>query len=133
MYADIPREDLLRVLRENRARHETVFNEAVDGWKKEALKLLRARERRIRAGSETDVYIRLPCPKNHRQDYDNAIRAVEMHVSEDGTFRLEGQELKSLLNDDWQWKREFLQASVPYASGTIAKVYATDYAELDHE
>ncbi len=121
MQTTVRTEDLLTVLRENRAKHHKVFEAAWAGFQKEAERLFTEQLRLIKAGKLRRVYVSLPEPQDHTLDYDRAIRMMEMH--QEPTIKLSEQDAQQLLLDDWNWKREWLTTSTSYAAATVQEFY----------
>lgn len=113
--------ELLKVLQENRAKHRRVFEAALKGYRKEALKQLDELVRELKAGHTPLVRMVLPLPQDHTSDYDRVIRMLGMHVSDD--FTLPEQEFAWYVEDDWAWKRQFLSISNSYAAAAVTKDY----------
>lgn len=128
MEAVIDKAVLLEILRENKRRHQEVFEEAVEGWRRHVLDILAEKEKLIRAGRlPKAITISLPAPENHTRDYDRVIGMLELHQG--NTFTLGDQEYSCYVNDDWDWKRRWTISNSGYASGKFAEVYGTDYLE----
>ena len=114
---------LLDKLRENQRAHKAIFDEAVDGYKKQALALLEEHLKRIRDGKMIEVAVHLPVPENHTRDYDRVIAMMELDIAE--TVVLSEGDFAQYVLDDWKWKRQFLESSKAY-SLTAARMSA-DY------
>lgn len=106
---------LLEALQENRANHKAIFDEAMDGYAKEAEAQLQRHLDEVRAGKVKVISVHLPMPEEHTKDYDRAIKMVEMSVSNQIT--LTENDFAMYVMDDWAWKRQFLASNSTY-SGT---------------
>ena len=104
---------LLEKLRENQKAHKAIFDEAVDGYKKQALALLEQHLRRIRDGKMIEVSVHLPVPENHTRDYDRVIAMMELDIAE--TVALSEGDFAQYVLDDWKWKRQFLESNKAYS------------------
>lgn len=128
---NVRKDDLLEVLKENREKHYDLYEKALKGYKDKVREELndaleRARERvdeyltKVEAGQVLDISLyvgpraNLPMPKEHTEDYDRAIKMVEMSV--DDTLELTEVEFAELVMDDWGWKSQFIQTSTSYTS-----------------
>ncbi len=116
--------ELLKILEENRSKHRRVFEAALSGYQKEALRQLEEKVRALKAGKYPKIYIHLASPEDHTKDYDRIIRMVSMHQGD--TIILEEQQFAWYVEDDWQWKRQWATTSNAYASAS----YVTEYGEL---
>lgn len=116
-------EELLAILEANRDKHRTVFEAALAGWRKAALKAVEECHSALERGKIPDLYLaaRLPLPEDHTRDYDRVIRMVNMHQSD--RLDMDEQMFASYVQDDWGWKRQWLTTSNSYAAGTVSQAY----------
>lgn len=106
--------DLLAKLEQNRTDHRGIFEEALDGFAREAEQELNLRLTQLREGLRRDLVIRKPVPTDHTNDYDRAIAMIQMSIGE--TVTLDEQDFAQYVMDDWGWQGQFL--SNTYGSGT---------------
>jgi hypothetical protein len=114
MELSIPRQKLLDVLVANRMQHRLIFEEALEGYREEAVRQLQDHIDRIRDGNLIRVMVSLPMPEDHTDDYDRVIGLIDM--SEDAKVVLSDDEYASYVQDDWSWKRAFLTSNAYYSS-----------------
>lgn len=114
----VKKDKVLEILRKNRAAHKGIFDEAVEGYKREALARLEQEIARIQRGSLAAVYVQVPTPVNHTNDYDRAIGMVEMHEGDD--VQLSEDDYSQYVMDDWAWKHDFLSRNSGYSSTALA-------------
>jgi hypothetical protein len=112
---------VLQILRDNRQKHRTVYDAAMAGWRLQALVSLEERVASLRAGGTPDLYVSLPKPTDHTQDYNQAIRMLELHT--DTTIRLDSETAAHYIEDNWQWRRTWGQSASSYAQ----KAYTLSY------
>jgi hypothetical protein len=105
----VNKQELLTILRQNRADHRAIFEEALDGFARTAERLLQQRLDLLRAGQRRTVQVILPVPEDHTTDYDRAIKMVEMSVGD--TLTLAERDFAQYVMDDWGWQREFISNS----------------------
>lgn len=111
--------ELLTKLRENRAGHRAIFEEALDGYHKKVIKLLQKHIDRARKNKREQVYVSIPFPQDHTDDYDTIIAMIEMSIED--TVELDQREFANYVLDEWSWKQEFLTSNSMYsASATRA-------------
>lgn len=108
--------ELLAKLEQNRTDHRRIFEEALEGFRREAEADLDARLAEIREGKRRDVVIRKMVPRDHTADYDRAISMVRMAVSD--TMILTETDFAQYVMDDWGWQREFVRNSYGSASAS---------------
>jgi len=106
---------LLEKLKENRAAHRGIFEEAVEGYRSEAVKQLEAHIERIKSGKMPTVFVRLEAPEDHTDEYDVVIGMLEMDL--DDRVELTQADYRAYVMDDWNWKNQFLTSNSLY-SGT---------------
>jgi hypothetical protein len=123
----IRKPELLQHLSDNRSKHRQVFEAALEGYRKEAIRRLQDRVRKLRDGKIPNLFIGLTEPEDHTKDYDRVIMMVEMHVGDN--FILDESSFGSYVMDDWHWKRQFYKSSNTYAAATVAEVYGDEAAE----
>ncbi len=124
MRPTVQKAELLGILEENRARHRSVYEAALAGFWREADREWAALGKRIKAGTRSTVYIRLEAPQDHTRDYDRAIRMVTMHQGE--VITLSEDDVACYVQDDWGWKRAWLQTSRSYDAAAVAGSYGDD-------
>jgi hypothetical protein len=111
---------LRAAVQKNRDLHKAIFDEAVIGYKEEAVRLLEAHIERIKAGKVGYVAVSLPMPVNHTRDYDRILAILDMEVAQ--IIELTEDEFAKYVQDDWSWKREFIGTAQTYNSSTGLKI-----------
>ena len=102
----VKKEDLLKVLKENRKKHKTDYFEAVKAYRVKAADLFAKELEKIVAGEEFTPYINnLQKPIEHIKDYDLVIKMVEMGI--DDVIKLQQAEFNQLVMDEWNWRTSF--------------------------
>lgn len=114
MESVVDREDLLEVIKKNREQHTKIFEEAVEGYRTQAIKMLEAHIQRVKTGNLIEVSVRIPRPEDHTLDYDRVIRMLEMTSTDPIT--LSEHEFAEYVMDDWNWKRHFLESNSAYST-----------------
>ncbi len=120
----VNKDELLAKLEENRADHRRIFEEALEGFARQAEAELNARIDDLRNGQRRDIIIRKPVPTDHTGDYDRAIAMIRMALGD--TITLEEHDFAQYVMDDWGWQGQFL--SNTYGSGTAKSKFSTAYA-----
>ena len=101
----IKKSELLEVLKKNRASHRSIFEEAQKGYREEAIRLLDKALKDAREGRKITTYIRLDVPINQTDDYNRAIKMIEMCVDEN--IEISETDFANYILDDWHWKTAF--------------------------
>lgn len=108
---------LLAKLKENRAEHRKIFEEALEGYRKRVIQEFARRLDDARKGRSIDVSIRITQPVDHTDDYDNAIAMLEMDLGK--TVTLAEHDFRQYVMDQWGWSDNFYLSNSAY-SGTAA-------------
>jgi hypothetical protein len=102
----VKKDDLLKVLKENRKKHKADYFEAVKAYRVKAADLFTKELEKIVQGEEFNPYINnLQKPTNHVKEYDLIIKMVEMGV--DDIIKLQQGEFNQLVMDEWNWRSSF--------------------------
>lgn len=109
----VKKTNLLNVLKENRERHQKIFEEALEGFRKLAIEKLDESLTRAKAGQKFRIYFGLQEPVNQTKDYDRAIRMMELAVDE--VIELSERDFQQYVMDDWNWKGQFLTTNSAYS------------------
>lgn len=109
---------LLEVIKKNRDTHIAAYEEALEGYKKEAVRLLQVMLKEAKAGevpppSHND-YVCLARPTDHRKDYDRVISMMEMSEA-DQIVVTEKQYARYAL-DEWEWSNAFTEVASSYTN-----------------
>lgn len=113
----INKDELLKIVRENKEKHVAEFKESVEDYTKAALKI--AEENLVLAQSgdlEKIAKIRsLPQkPSSYEESYTRAIRMLELSVED--VIELEEHIFNQLVLDEWTWKQSFVATGSLYKS-----------------
>lgn len=109
---------LLEQLEANRDAHRDVFIEALAGYKAKVLELLEEKIERVRKNAVERVYIDLPMPEDHTEDYDRAIATLKWTLLDEVTLTI--QEFDMYVRDSWGWKRQWTTSNSVYAASLQA-------------
>jgi hypothetical protein len=111
--------ELLKIVRDNKEKHIKEFNEAVEDFKKAVVKI--AEENLILANTgNLDSITKIKSvphkPVSYETSYTKAIRMLELSV--DNEIELEAHDFDQLVLDEWQWKQSFSTMNSTYKSFT---------------
>ena len=104
----------MKVLKQNREKHRAIFEEALAGYRAEAIRLLDEALQNAKDGKKINTHIRLVEPMDQTSDYDRVIRMVEMEVDDEVDLDEDG--FRQYVMDDWHWKSQFLAANMGYTT-----------------
>lgn len=108
----VSKSELVKVLTANRAKHRKVVEEAWTGYLAEATRRLEAQVERARQGLRADFSFRLVMPADHTEDYDRALAMLGMSL--DSEIELSEGDFRELVQDDWDWKGQWVTTNSAY-------------------
>jgi hypothetical protein len=97
--------EILAVLRDNRSKHRAIFEEALAGYKKQAVELLEEKLAAAKNGKVVPMIFSLPQPMDQTKEYDRAIRMLEMAIAEE--IELSETDFQWYVLDDWSWRHSW--------------------------
>lgn len=111
---NVNREELLTILRKNKAQHREVFEEALEGYRVKMINYLEDMLDDVKKGKKVDHYIRLPLPEDQTKEYERAIKMFEMSV--DPVVELDDDSFRELVLDQWHWREKFINTNSTYST-----------------
>lgn len=122
----VRKEELLATLKKNLSEHREIFEEAVEGYRREMIAHLERLIKDIRDGKRVSHTISLAQPMDQSKEYLRAIKMCEMSV--DDVIELDERSFACFVMDDWQWMGQFLAANTRYSGKATSKAasYAND-------
>lgn len=107
------KDEVLAALKNNRAQHKLIVEEARKGYVEKAYKALAAKIDKLKEGKIVSLGFSLHMPQDYTNVYDTAIKMMEMHQGT--TIELTSEQVRSLIQDEWDWSRHFLMANSAYS------------------
>jgi hypothetical protein len=129
MKITVSKDELLRILQENRDKHREVFIEAQKAYLEQVTAVFEERAAQARKGRRPDRYVSLEEPKDHTRDYDRVIGMLKMHTGD--TFPLDMGEYEQYVQDRWGWSAQNRQTMSTYAAGKFSEVYGEQEEDDD--
>lgn len=114
---NIERQELLSIVNANKVKHVEEYNESVRDYKKAALQIAKDNFALVKTGKVEDiarVKSMPPRPSSYENEYNRAIRMLELSVDE--VIAVEQDVFNQLVLDEWDWKRSFVTNSTLYKS-----------------
>lgn len=108
----VNKSELLDALRQNRKEHRATFERALEGYRKEVIRLLENAIEDAKAGRRVQRHINIVEPIDQTSDYDRVIRMLQMSVDE--KVELTEQQFAQYVMDDWSWKQQFTASTSQY-------------------
>ena len=110
-------EELLGIVQENKQKHIDAFKESVADYKKATLQIAKDNLALVKTGKLEEiarVKAMPPKPSSYENEYNRAIRMLELSVDE--VIELQQDVFNQLVLDEWQWKHTFVSNSTIYKS-----------------
>lgn len=106
--------ELREIIQANRDEHREIFEEAVEAFKARCIEELESRLKDVRAGRKINMMISLPVPEDHTEDYDRALRMLELSI--DDEIDLTEEDVAQYVQDDWSWSRAWAANTGSYSN-----------------
>ena len=107
-------EDLLKKLRENLELHGRIVEEARLGYITKARAAVASRLKLLMDGQPVNLQFRnLTPPIDYSDAYKLAIEMMEWHQND--TIVLDGEQVRHLIHDEWDWSSEFFLGNEGYS------------------
>jgi hypothetical protein len=116
----VNKSELREKLVKNREQHREIFEEALAGFQREAIRLLEEQLERARHGVKRTISVRLLCPEDHTADYDRVLAMLDMEVGDEVV--LTEQEFAQFVQDDWSWQHEWLASSARFSEAASRRL-----------
>ena len=109
----IDKNELLKIVRENKAKHIKEYNDAVKDFQLAVIKTCNENQEVVTAG-KTEIKNMPVKPSTYEANYNRAIRMLELTV--DTVIELGTYEFNQLVLDEWEWKQAFSTSNSSYKS-----------------
>lgn len=113
--------EVLAIIKDNRDKHRSVFEAALDGYRTRARSILKEWDESLSSGRVRELRIVLDMPKDHTRDYDRIIKMLEMDTGDE--VEMDENMFAQYVMDDWSWKRTWLSMSSRYAAAATSQAY----------
>lgn len=111
----VNRQELLKIVRENKEKHIAAFNESVEDFKKAAIKIAEANLVLAKTGEVekiAKIQMQPGKPVSYESAYARAIRMLELSVEDE--IKVEEDVFNQLVLDEWHWKNNFTATGALY-------------------
>ncbi len=105
-------ENLLAILKKNRAGHRELFEEAWGEYRRRVVTAMEHNLDAIKAGGPIDHRITMRTPEDHTEEYDAVIGLLEMSTQPD--VELTAHDYERFVMDRWEWARSFEDNTLSY-------------------
>lgn len=105
---------LLDKVKKNREKHTLEFQEALEGWHSEVVKIMSKELSKLRKDKNHEPNFFVPKPKDHTDEYDRII--AMLGASTDETLELTAHEFATYAMDEWGWKKGFAEMVTNYSN-----------------
>ena len=105
--------DIINGLTEARKEHVKILEEAQKGYREMLIEELEEKLADAKAGKRVDPRIDLIVPPHHVEEFDRAIKMLEM--CKDEIITLTQPEFQMYVGGEWGWQHDFLMANAAYS------------------
>lgn len=95
----VSKEELLKVLKDNKAKHVQIYTDAIEGVRVQYKGLLEKELKKLEDGKEFKASVSVQLPINHEEEYNEVIEMLEMSVDEE--IELTRHEFQQYVQDKW--------------------------------
>lgn len=106
---------LIKTLKKNRKKHRDEFLRAQVRYREKVIEVFDQRLKEMRNGGKVKVYIDLPEPEDHTEDFDTVISMMEWHLGK--KVVLTHREVQTYIDNKWGWQSSFAANTQAYTSG----------------
>lgn len=110
----VERAKVIETLKINRDKHHEIFKDAQAGYRKVVISILDKAIQEAREGKKIRTFFDIEAPKDHTEEYDQAIKMLEWSI--DKNITLDRRSFINFVLDDWGWKQDFLSISQSYST-----------------
>jgi hypothetical protein len=107
---------LMDIVKENKIKHDYIFDTAVSGYWVKAEEVLKGKLAQVQKKEEINNYLNLSYPSNHSDDYERVIRMLELTT--DDKVNLTAKEFDNYVRNQWDWRNAFLLNYSGYTATT---------------
>lgn len=104
--------ELVNALVEGRKKHKAEYLQACEGYRDTMRSFLKEQVGHLSEGATIPIIITDMPPKDHTEDYDVALKMLEMSV--DSVVELTHEEFRHMVLDDWDWRRHWSALNMKY-------------------
>lgn len=112
----IKKTELVGIIEQNKREHREIFLQAQNKYRERVIAELDSRLERARAGKnpalrELTMIIE---PQDHTGEYERALKMLGLSV--DDVIELDEQRFRCLVQDEWEWSRQWAMSNSGYVS-----------------
>lgn len=126
---------VVETLKKNRAEHETIYTEAIEGYRaalrealQEVVSLVSEKQNELEEKKVPSPHLaksplsKLSVPKNQLKEYDTVLEMLELTA--DDTIVLDQDQYNCYMKDNWYWMNDFLISNSAYSATASSKLGA---------
>lgn len=98
---NVNKDTLIDILKDNRKKHEELYDEAVQGYHIEVCEKLEDALRRASCGEKYITNLEMSKPVHNLKDYNRVIGMLELATETE--IELNSNEYDQYVNDEWHW------------------------------
>lgn len=111
----VKKKRLLKKLIKNRDAHRAEFLQAQGKFRERVVEHLDRHLQDARDGKKIRLYVSLPEPEDHTDDYQAAIDGLDWEIAEE--VELDYRQFNQLVRNRWAWRESFASNTQAYTTG----------------
>jgi hypothetical protein len=121
--------EVLARLKTNRDQHTQLVKEAREGYVAKAQEELIKKLGLLKEGKIVGLSFTLKVPKDFTTVYNTTIGMLEAHTKEE--IDLTADEYRHLMEDSWDWTRDFIASNVSYSKSTSDFAHSKGFFDVE--
>lgn len=117
----VSKEDLLKVLKENKEKHVQIYKDALEGVRVQYKSMLEKELKKLEDGKAVKCEVSIQVPVNHEEQYNEVIEMLTMSV--DTEIELTRHEFQQYVQDKWISQSEKMLLRNLALSSSNAELY----------
>jgi len=110
-------DELLNTIIFNRDNHRDTFEQALTNYHNKAIEEFEKRIERIKKNKDFSLYVNIPVPEDHTEDYDRVIKMLQMHKKAGEDFiEISEHQFSMYICDEWAWRKQWLTNTQSYTT-----------------
>lgn len=123
------KDEILAKLKTNRDQHAQLVKEAREGYVAKAQEELSKKLGLLKEGKLVALSFTLKVPKDFTTVYNTTIGMLEAHTKDE--IDLTADEYRHLIEDNWDWTRDFIASNVGYSKSTSDFAHSKGFFDVE--
>lgn len=112
---------LLEKLRAGRDEHRTIFESAIEGYRRVVTEALERRIQMLRENKTIEETMRFTVPVDHTDDFTRVIEMLEMDL--EANITIDEARYRMYVDNEWDWATNFAASNSGYTTAVAGSSY----------